>query len=231
MAVKIIHVDGVGEIPFYKRKSTGSIKIRISGSEIKVSLPTWMPYKAAVLYVTQKADWINSHRTQSVFIQNGSKIGSRTVFTRKSSGTRFTSSITSSTIIARIPAEKEVHHPDVQKKLVSIAQKSLQSEGEEFIIPRVRVLAAQHGFEPGSIEIKNLKSRWGHCSSKKDLAFSLFLAQLPQACIDYVIYHELAHTVHMNHGTDFWALVQSLCPNYKLIRKQMKQYSPQVIVQ
>jgi predicted metal-dependent hydrolase len=34
----------------------------------------------------------------------------------------------------------------------------------------------------------------------------------------------------MNHGTDFWNLVQSLCPNYKLIRKQMKQYSPQVIV-
>jgi predicted metal-dependent hydrolase len=231
MAVKTIHVDRVGELPFYKRKGTSSVKIRISGSEVKVSLPTWMPYKAAVLYVGQKADWINAHRKQSVSISNGSKIGNRTVFIRAASGSRFSSSITDTTLIARIPASASIEDADIQKKLFALAQKALQTDGEEYIIPRVRTLASQHSFVVGKIEIKNLKSRWGHCSSQKDLAFSLFLAQLPQNCIDYVIYHELAHTVHMNHGTDFWNLVQSLCPNYKLIRKQMKQYSPQVIVQ
>jgi predicted metal-dependent hydrolase len=230
MAVKTIHVDGVGELPFYKRKGTSSVKIRISGSEVKVSLPNWMPYKAAVLYVSQKADWINSHRKQSVSIGNGSKIGNRTVFIRVATGSRFSSSITDTTLIARIPASASTEDAAIQKKLFTLAQKALQTDGEEYIIPRVRTLASQHSFEVGKIEIKNLKSRWGHCSSNKDLAFSLFLTQLPQNCIDYVIYHELAHTVHMNHGTDFWNLVQSLCPNYKLIRKQMKQYSPQVIV-
>lgn len=231
MAVKTIYVDGVGEIPFYKRRGTSSVKIRINGSEVKVSMPTWMPYKAAVLYVSQKTDWINSNRKQSAIITNGKKIGARTVFIRESTGSRFTSSITSSTIIARIPRNKKVLDSDIQKKILIVAQKSLLNEGEEHIIPRVRLLATQNGFDTGTIKIKNLKSRWGHCSSKKDLAFSLFLAQLPHTCIDYVIYHELAHTVHMNHSADFWALVQSLCPNYKSIRLQMKQHSPQVIVQ
>jgi predicted metal-dependent hydrolase len=231
MAVKTIHVDGIGEIPFYKRKGTASVKIRISGSSVKVSLPTWMPYKAAVLYVTQKADWINTHRKQSTSITNGSRVANRTVFIRASTGSRFSSSVTKDTLIARIPEDSNPQSLDNQKKLLNAAQKAIQTDGEEHIIPRVRDLAKQHGFEVGAIEIKNLKSRWGHCSSKKDLAFSLFLAQLPQNCIDYVIYHELAHTIHMNHSTEFWALVQSLCPNYKLVRKQMKQYSPQVIVQ
>jgi predicted metal-dependent hydrolase len=231
MAVKSIHIDGIGEIPFYKRKGTTSVKIRISGSAVKVSLPTWMPYKAAVLYVTQKTDWINTHRKQSHSIVNGSKVANRTVYIRYSTGSRFSSSVTKDTIIARIPEGSHPQSETNQKKLFAAAQKAVQTDGEKSIIPRVRELASQHSFDVGAIEIKNLKSRWGHCSSKKDLAFSLFLAQLPQNCIDYVIYHELAHTVHMNHRTEFWAVVQSLCPNYKLIRKQMKQYSPQVIVQ
>lgn len=231
MAVKSIYVDGVGEIPFYKRRGTNSVKIRISGSEVKVSLPTWMPYKAAVLYVAQKADWISAHRKNRTAIINGSKIGYRTFFIRETYGARFSSTITKDTIIARIPVSSDLYSQEVQKKLTNLAQKALQLDGEEYIIPRVRKLANRHNFEVSIIEIKNLKSRWGHCSSKKDLAFSLFLAQLPQNCIDYVIYHELAHTVHMNHSNEFWELVEQLCPNYKLIRKQMKQYSPQVMVQ
>ena len=231
MAVKTIHIDGVGEIPFYKRRGASSVKIRISGSEVKVSLPSWMPYKAAVLYVTQKADWINSHRKNKTTITNGSSVGYRTFFVREASGSRFSSTITKDTIIARVPASSNLQGQEVQIRLLKLAQKALQLDGEEYIIPRVRDLADKHNFEVGIIEIKNLKSRWGHCSNKKDLAFSLFLAQLPQNCIDYVIYHELAHTVHMNHSSNFWALVESLCPNYRLVRKQMKQYSPQVMLQ
>lgn len=231
MSQKIITIEGVGDVTFYKRSNTRNVRIRINGSDVKVTLPTWVPYKAAKLYVEQKADWINQNRKVRHTLGQGSLIGkNHMLYIQRSSSDRFSSKITSSKIIARIPEGLAFDSPEVQKKLESYARKTLTIEAEELILPRIRQLAAHHQFDVNGIEIKNLKSRWGSCDSKHNIAISLFLMQLPWECIDYVIYHELAHTVHMNHSRDFWKLVGSLTPNYKLIRIKMKQYSPHVII-
>lgn len=231
MPQKIIHVDGVGPVPFYKRRGSSSVRIRINGSDVKVTMPSWMPYKAAVLYVSQKSAWIASNRVAKAVLRNGNRIGkSHYLELVRGSGSRYSSSQTSEKLTVRIPIDADPASTAVQKKITQYAQKSLQVQAEELILPRVRSFAANHGFIVNAIEIKNLKSRWGSCSNKQDLAFSLFLIQLPWECIDYVIYHELAHTVHLNHSKDFWLLVQQYVPRYNEIRKAMKQYAPHVIV-
>lgn len=232
MSQKIIHVDGVGDVPFYKRSGTNNIKIRISGSEIKVSMPLWVPYKAAVLYVSQRANWIAENLQKATLLHDGSKIGKDTILRLESSGSeRYSSRQRGNELIIKIPATETPESKAVQEKITKYAIKALQREAEELLLPRIRNMATQQNFEVNTIEIKNLKSRWGSCSNKKDLAFSLFLIQLPWHCIDYVIYHELAHTIHMNHSRNFWDLVETLVPDYKLIRKEMKQYSPHVVLQ
>jgi len=101
---------------------------------------------------------------------------------------------------------------------------SVREQARSYIVPRVAEFAAKEGFEYGTIRIKNMSSRWGSCSTKKNLNFSLYLMRLGQKYIDYVIWHELCHTEHMNHGKEFWDRLEQVCPGAKIIDKEMRKF-------
>lgn len=230
MAKKNIEIDQLGLVPFYKRRDTGSVKIRINGADIRVTMPSWMPYRVASLYVSQKIDWIKTHLKESTVIRDGLAIGKEhTLRLRHTDSSRFRSQISNKTLTVNIPSGLDPHGRLVQEKLLGYVKKVLMLEAEALIIPRVRAYAKQYDYTVNAISIKDLKSRWGSCTSEQDLAFSLFLIQLPWPEIDYVIFHELAHTKHMNHGVEFWQLVSKHVTNYKELRRVMKGYSPQVV--
>lgn len=72
------------------------------------------------------------------------------------------------------------------------------------------------------LTIKEQKTRWGSCSSKKNINYNWRIIMAPLSVIDYLIIHELSHLVHLNHSTDFWNHVASYCPNYKEERNWLK---------
>lgn len=73
------------------------------------------------------------------------------------------------------------------------------------------------------IRIKDQKSRWGSCSSKRNMNFNWRLLMAPEPVCDYVIIHELCHLIHMNHSADFWNLVESICPDYRQYKKWLRE--------
>ena len=76
-----------------------------------------------------------------------------------------------------------------------------------------------------SLTIRKMTSRWGVCNSKlKRVTLNLELIKKDIACLDYVIVHELSHFIHMDHSKSFWKVVGENYPNYKEIRKIMKNY-------
>jgi len=79
------------------------------------------------------------------------------------------------------------------------------------------------GVKPEKISIKNQKTLWGSCSSKKNLNFNIRLIMMPDYVIDYVIVHELCHLIHFNHSKEFWKKVEEIIPNYIEVRKYLKQ--------
>ncbi len=85
----------------------------------------------------------------------------------------------------------------------------------EYICKRVKELALKYGFNYEKCKITKAKTRWGSCSYKNSLNFSLYLIMAPPEVIDYVILHELVHTVHKNHSENFWNMVKSFVPEYK----------------
>ena len=90
---------------------------------------------------------------------------------------------------------------------------------------RLQELSVQHSFEYTSVKISKSKSRWGSCSSKKSINLSLYLMSLPSHLIDYVLLHELCHTIEMNHGVKFWALLDNACNGKaKILRQELKTY-------
>ena len=98
-----------------------------------------------------------------------------------------------------------------------------------FISQRVVFFAKQHEIEVNSLRITSARTRWGSCSAKGALSFSWRLMMTPPHVIDYVVVHELAHTIHHDHSARFWKLVEKWMPDYRERRKQLRQYGHESI--
>lgn len=85
-------------------------------------------------------------------------------------------------------------------------------------ISKITVLTA-NGYS-----FKTYRGRWGCCDSKKNIVFNCLLFMLPKSLQDYVIVHELCHTVYLNHSPAFWYLVSSYIPEYRELKKQLKKF-------
>lgn len=94
------------------------------------------------------------------------------------------------------------------------------------LIPeRVAYFAKQMGVTCGIITIREQKTRWGSCSSKGNLNFNWKLVLFEPELLDYVVVHELAHRIEMNHSANFWTIVESVLPDYKERRKRLHEKS------
>ncbi len=76
-----------------------------------------------------------------------------------------------------------------------------------------------------AVKIDNSKAKWGSCDSKGVIKFNLRLAMLPHKVIDYILIHELSHLVEFNHSKNFYAIIESVKPDYKKYRAQLKDLS------
>ena len=102
-------------------------------------------------------------------------------------------------------------------------------QAKQWIVERVKHLAVSHQLHYEKVKITSARTRWGSCSSRNTLSFSWRLMLTPPEVIEYVIIHELAHTMHHNHSKRFWTLMGKLMPDYKKLRKRLKDYGKQIL--
>ena len=74
------------------------------------------------------------------------------------------------------------------------------------------------------LKIRTMKTRWGVCNKKDNsVTLNLELIKKDHKYLNYVIVHELSHFVHFNHSKSFWKTVEKYCPEYKIVRKELKE--------
>ena len=123
--------------------------------------------------------------------------------------------------------EKREEKPRIsQEDLRNLAKRAVEE-----LPPVVEKYAKEMGVTYGRITIRHQKTRWGSCSSKGNLNFNCLLMLMPQEVRDYVIVHELAHRIEMNHSKDFWAIVEKYDSDYKTHRKWLKTEGLNLFVQ
>ena len=124
--------------------------------------------------------------------------------------------------IARAPArqrERLAAHPEPDDKRRAELIRRAKAE----LPPKVARYARLMGVQPTGLSITSARPRFGACSGKNRICFSWRLMDYPEAAVDYVVVHELAHIVHKNHGPQFWALVERYMPDYRARRALLRE--------
>ena len=119
--------------------------------------------------------------------------------------------------------EKQLARAQNRVELSDEDVEALLARANMEIPPLVDYYADIMGLKPSGVKITKARKRFGSCSSKNALCFSYRLMQYPQAAIEYVVVHELAHIAHHNHGSDFYELIKSVMPDYKRRDKLLKK--------
>lgn len=118
----------------------------------------------------------------------------------------------------------ELHVSGAAEHLSRRVTDFLRGEARRVIAPRAREHAQVLDRRVGRITVRDTATRWGSCSSRGDLSFSWRLVLAPEEVLDYVVAHEAAHLIEMNHSERFWRLVERLMPQYRRPRTWLKRH-------
>lgn len=99
----------------------------------------------------------------------------------------------------------------------------LRLKVREDLFPLAEKLAAKHRLTLGGLLVKSQRTRWASCSAQRNLSLNTKLLFLSPDLVRYVLIHELCHTVHMNHSKEFWRLVASHEPSYKVLDQALRE--------
>ena len=112
----------------------------------------------------------------------------------------------------------------LERELVKKALKGFLIEsGERLLPPRFLELSRTIGLSYEKLQIKYQKSRWGCCNSRREIILHAGLLLVPEKCMEYVMIHELCHTLAMDHSEKFYAHLSRYMPDYELYREQLKK--------
>lgn len=105
-----------------------------------------------------------------------------------------------------------------------VQEQWLKSVAKKYIYPRVAELSENLLLPFNRLFLRSQKSKWGNCSADKNISINWRIIKAPAFVIDYVIIHELCHTLIMKHTVKFETLLNSHCPNYKQAQAWLEKY-------
>lgn len=227
----IIQDDEFGRITVRRSAKATQVRLRVApDGTLRASLPMYAPLFLLKRLLKNSRPALRELLEQSNpknEFKDGQQIGkSHTIIVR--SATRFSSKVKGQHIVVEVPNGLSLDNPDVNRAVHDSVIVALRVEAKSYLPKRLAYLAAQLGFSYQKVRFSHASGRWGSCSSTGTISLNIALMKLPFELIDYVLVHELSHTIHMNHSQEFWSLVQQGDPGYKLHRKALKTEAPSI---
>ena len=138
---------------------------------------------------------------------------------------RFTLRMNEEDITICCPPQTDFSQKAVQDLLRNAIIRALKKSAQTYLPPLLSELAEHYGFKYKKVKITGSKSRWGSCSATGSINLSCYLMLLPPHLMDYVLLHELTHTKEMNHGPQFWEILNDLTEGRaKTLRAELKNF-------
>jgi len=237
--VKIIEYKDIGKVSFIRRNSVRNLKITIKPFKgVQVTVPGFISLESAGKFVEEKSSWIRKSQLKlNKYEKRITRFEEDTVFNTRDH-TLILARHTKSTIRTEIgegrikvsyPDFADIEDPRIQKAIRKAIIIGWRLEAKKYLPERVKTLSQQYHLDCGRIVVRENKTRWGSCSRDNNISLNIHLMRLPQHLSDYVILHELAHTIHKNHQKAFWNYLNGLMGGKaKEHDKELNRFSPEV---
>ena len=201
-----------------KRKSV-SVGVDSLG-RVTVRAPLRYPEDKITAFLAEKEEWILKHqkrmRATGICLPENGLDGYGLLLL----GERYILTLDDGKRVRLNEAEKRIFLPreNAEQRL----KRWLKENAKRIFTQATRIRADEMGVSYQSVTISSATTRWGSCTGDNRLRFSYRLLYAPKPVIDYVIVHELCHTLHHDHSPRFWVAVESVIPDYKDKRKWLK---------
>jgi predicted metal-dependent hydrolase len=236
---KTIDIPDIGLVTLKRSNRAKRVNIRLKPfGVVELVIPKTGSEKDAIGFLISKKKWIQKtikkvaeKETKLSLFDENTTFKTRTFILKieKQNRTNINLKLQNGVLLVSYPEAMPVTHPNVQDAIRYGIVEGLRVEAKSFLPGRIAWLASQYGFKHNKVSIKNLKSRWGSCSGVNNINLNLHLMRLPDELIDYVLLHELCHTVEKNHGKAFWRLLDRVTGSRaRELDKMINQYSTRI---
>lgn len=222
-----------GTITIRRNRRASQVRIRVApNGRLHASLPLYAPLFLLKRLIKnsrpQLREMMSNNQPDSSY-HDGMVVGkSHSIVVRPSSQSSVKAKRHGQQIIVSLPTDMALDEPTVTRTIRDTVIDALRIESKSYLPKRLAFLAEKHDVSYDKVRFSHASGRWGSCSSNGTISLNIALMKLPFELIDYVLIHELAHTVHMNHSSEFWELVQSGDPRYKVHKAELQKQTPAI---
>lgn len=230
-----INVPPIGDVDVYESKQCRRVTLRVGvGGVVRVSVPPFTTPKLIYEFVKSNIDFIKKSKIQLENKRPTHVFTSSEQFSTKKHILKLSPTATDNRFHGKVSAGiiDVVYPPDVtedDEQLQSFIRRAiaaaLKVESRQYIIPRLAALANHHGFSYNKVDLRDMTSRWGSCDTRGRICINIHCMRLPDHLIDYVLLHELCHTIYHDHQSGFWAKMEEVCcGKAKALDKELNKY-------
>lgn len=210
----------------FQRRRRRSIGIKVSEHGLSVAAPLRAPWREIEGFLHEKADWIlekldareAAGKPRTIYGETGESLPlhGREVVLVVSQARR---------AVALVDGELHVRLPEPERRgtVRALLIAWLKARALETLAPRVDHYAARVSLPAPPLKLSNARSQWGVCMASGRIRLSWRLVHLDPELADYVVAHEVAHLVELNHSERFWALVEWLYPHWREARERIER--------
>ncbi|MDR2026323.1 MAG: M48 family metallopeptidase [Prevotellaceae bacterium] len=236
---RTVTVEGIGAVEYRKSAKAKYVRIAVHREKgVIVSVPKRISFSDAENFVMSRLEWIEKtlHKlnsiTQKQRIYDG-KDGFSTKFrvmnlipdNRKNMHLK----ISEKQFDIYYPRDTDIGNEEIQSIIRKFIEHVWKVEAHEYLPEKMQYWTNRYNLKYRSLTIKNTRSFWGKCGADNSIILSLHLMHLPDHLIDYVILHELCHTVHKNHQQEFWQLLDKYTSGKaKVLAGEMRNHSTRI---
>ena len=241
MNSKQVNIGEIGEVTITRNHQATRFKISIRpDGTVRITIPWVSSFRSGEQFLSEHLQWIIQTKEKLAkksvvpkLIQPGHLFSTRNyryeICPAAVRGIRIRYAEKEKCIFFEYPKDLLIESEELQKKLKLTIGNVLRFDAKKYLPARIAELASALGYTFQKVTIKNNKTNWGSCSNRKNINLNLHLMRLSDRMIDYIIVHELVHTVIPNHGSGFKKTMQMHFNDYAEMDKELKKIRTELI--
>jgi len=226
-----IEITGIGKVQLAPSAKAKRMNLSVKGlDKVRIAMPSGYSQAQAVDFALKHRDWISGQlekyrKLQQKTFQPEFETHFHRIKTIPQQRADFFIRVQNQVAEIFYPEQLATDSPGMQKAVAEALNIIYKREAIVYLSERIFSLSVDHHLPFNDLSIKNIRTRWGSCSATKKINLSYHLMKLPKHLIDFVILHELTHTLEMNHGPRFKAKLNEISGGkLSVYSKELKQY-------